>query len=199
MIQEISKYIPTNSSNLVAVILVNNPITIKIVNQRATKHGDFKVLRNGKTQITINNNLNKYQFLLTLIHEIAHLKTFQQNRRAKPHGIEWKRNFQHLMLPFLQPTIFPNSLLPYLANYLKNPKASTGSDANLSRALLHFNETSSKNYIFDLEIGELFNFKNKTYKLGQKRRTRFECLEIKSKKLYLFNQNAEIDIIKNEI
>ena len=56
-----------------------------------------------------------------------------------------------------------------------------------------------KNYIFNLEIGDLFHYKNKTYKLGRKRRTRFECLEIKSKKLYLFNQNAEIDIIKNEI
>ena len=199
MIKDISKYIPTNSIDLVAQILINNPISIKIVNKRATKHGDFKVFRNGKTQITINNNLNKYQFLLTLIHEIAHFETFQKNRRAKPHGIEWKRNFQHLMLPFLQPTIFPNSLLPYLANYLKNPKASTGSDVKLSRELLRFNETSTKNFLFDLQTGELFNFKNKTYKLGQKRRTRFECLEIKSKKLYLFNQNAEIDIIKNEI
>ncbi|MDV7188582.1 sprT domain-containing protein [Lutibacter sp. TH_r2] len=199
MIKEISKYIPTNSIDLVGEILVKNPISIKVVNQRATKHGDFKVLRNGKTQITINNNLNKYQFLLTLIHEIAHFETFRKSRRVKPHGIEWKRNFQYLMLPFLQPTIFPNSLLPYLANYLKNPKASTGSDVNLSRALLYYSETSTNNYIFELEVGTLFNYKNKTYKLGKKRRTRFECLEIKSKKLYLFNQNAEIEIIKNKM
>lgn len=196
MIKEISKYIPTNSIDLVGEILVTNPIEIKIVNKRTTKHGDFKVQRNGKTQITINNNLNKYQFLLTLIHEIAHFVTFQQNRQAQPHGKEWKHNFQYLMLPFLQPTIFPNLLLPHLASYLKNPKASTSSDIYLSRVLLQYNKTSTTNFIFELEFGALFIYKNKTYKLGNKRRTRFECLEIKSKKLYLFNQNAEIELLK---
>lgn len=194
MIEILSKYIPENAIELVSEILTNHPINIKIVNNRTTKHGDFKRTKTGSLQITINNNLNKYQFLLTLIHEIAHLTTYKQYKRVKPHGREWKLNFQHLMLPFLQPTIYPKSLLPYLANYLKNPKASTSADVNLTYALKQGDKMSGKNFIFELAHGSIFTFNNKSYKKGNKRRTRFECLELTSNKNYLFNQNAEVKI-----
>lgn len=196
MIEVLSKYIPKNAVDLVSDILLEHPIDIKIVNNRTTKHGDFKKMPNGKVQITINNSLNQYQFLLTLIHEIAHFTTFKQFKKVKPHGIEWKRNFQHLMLPFLQPTIFPQTLLPYLANYLKNPKASTGSDVQLTYQLKQYSETSNKNVIFELAHGSLFKYNNKTYKKGNTRRTRIECIELNSKKTYLFNQNAEVILIQ---
>ncbi len=198
MIELLSKYIPENSVNLVKEILTNHPIHIKIVNNRVTKHGDFKRFKDGSLQITINNNLNEYQFLLTLIHEIAHFITYKQSKRVKPHGIEWKLNFQHLMLPFLQPTIYPEKLLPVLANYLKNPKASTGSDVNLTFALKQYDEMSGKSFIFELAHGSVFTFNNKAFKKGNKRRTRFECVEINSRKRYLFNQNTEVNLLKHD-
>jgi len=195
MIETLSKYIPKNSVELISQILVLHPIEIKVVNNRVTKHGDFKKNRNGKTQITINNSLNQYHFLLTLVHEIAHFTTFKEYKRIKPHGIEWKTNFQHLMLPFLQPSIFPENLLPLLANYLKNPKASTGSDIHLTYALKQYDEYSDKNFIFELAQGSLFLFNNKTFKRGAIRRTRYECVEIHSNKTYLFNRNAEVFLL----
>ncbi len=190
--EELSKYIPKNAIELVREILSNHPINIKIVNNRTSKHGDFKKVKTGALVITINNNLNEFQFLLTLIHEIAHFTTYKQFKRVKPHGIEWKLNFQHLMLPFLQPTIYPKNLLPYLAKYLKNPKASTGADVNLTLALKQYDEISGKNFIFELEHGSIFTFNNKSYKKGNKRRTRYECTQLDSNKTYLFNQNAEV-------
>lgn len=196
MSETLSTYIPKNATKLVLEILLEHPIPIKIVNNRATKHGDFKIKKNGKAQITINNSLNEYQFLLTLIHEIAHFTTFKKYKGVQPHGIEWKRSFQHLMLPFLQPSIFPQQLLPYLANYLKNPKASTGSDVQLTYQLKQFDTPSDKNIIIELELGSLFSYNNKTYKKGNTRRTRIECLELNSKKTYLFNQNAEVILIQ---
>jgi SprT protein len=192
MTEILSKYIPLNAIELVDGILSNHPIHIKIVNNRTTKHGDFKRFKDGSLQITINNSLNKYQFLLTLIHEIAHLVTYKKSKRVKPHGIEWKLNFQHLMLPFLQPSIYPQNILPILANYLKNPKASTGADVKLTFALKQHNEISGKSFIFELQHGSVFTFNKKSYKKGDKRRTRFECIELNSNKTYLFNQNAEV-------
>ena len=196
MIVKLTPYLPENCENLVVEILQKHTIQIKIVNKRASKHGDFKRLLNGSFIITINNSLNPYQFLLTLIHEIAHFVTHKEYPRAKPHGIEWKRNFQHLMLPFVQPSIYPTDILPLLANYLKNPKASTGADVNLAYALKQFDDISGKNFIFEVHQGNNFSYKGRIFKKGNKRRTRIECLEISSNRIYLFNQNAEIDILK---
>ncbi|UMB61803.1 SprT-like domain-containing protein [Lutibacter sp. A80] len=197
MIQKLSKYIPENALILVQEILEEHPLVIKIVKERATKHGDFKRTIDSKVEITINNNLNQYHFLITLIHELAHFVTFKKYKRIKPHGIEWKRNFQHLMLPFLNPEIFPEDLLPLLANYLINPKASTGSDVNLMQALNKYDDNSGKSFIFELPHGSMFLFKNKIYKKGNIRRTRYECVEMKSKKTYLFNKNAAVEIIEH--
>ena len=153
---------------------------------------------NGKHQITINSNLNVYRFLLTLIHEIAHFEAYKQfGRFVKPHGIEWKRNFQHLMLPFLNPEIFPNDLLPLLANHFKNPKASSDTDARLALALKQFDEPNDKTYIFEVSFNSKFKLDNgKVFKKGNKRVKRYECIEIKTGKLYLFNPNAEVQLLE---
>lgn len=197
MTSKLANYLPKNSVEHVELILKNHPIHIKIVNKRSTKHGDFKRTKDGFTQITINNNLNCYQFLITLIHEIAHFITYKQNFKAKPHGKEWKRNFQHLMLPFIHPSIFPENILPVLANHLKNPKASSGSDAHLTFSLKQYDIKTANSLISEIAFGSLFIFKNRLFKKGNKRRTRYECLELKTNKLYLFNQFAEVILQKN--
>ena len=105
--------------------------------------------------------------------------------------------FQHLMLPFLRPDIYPMEMLPYLAKHFKNPKASTDADVDLSLALRGNVAEAGKKFIFDIPFGSLFVFKNIIYKRGNKRRTRFECLNMSNKKTYLFNQNTEIEFYKN--
>ena len=197
MIEKLSKYIPKNSIELVQEILENHHIDIKIVNNRATKHGDFKRLLNGSFQITLNKGLNEYQFLITLIHEIAHFEAYKAyGKFIKPHGLEWKRTFQHLMLPFLNPEIFPNNILPLLAKHFINPKASSDTDVQLALALKQFDEPNNKTFIFEVPLGCTFKLYNgKIFKMGEKRVKRYQCLELKTGKIYLFNPNAEVELI----
>ena len=190
-------FIPIEAQPQVEALLAKDHLVVKVNKERKTKHGDYKQLPFGKHQITVNSNLNKYRFLITLVHEIAHFEAYETyGRFIKPHGKEWKTTFQHLMLPFLRPEIFPIELLPLLANHFKNPKASSDTDTQLAYALKQFDEGDDKTYVFELPIGQNFRLYNgRTFKRGKKRRKRFECIEVKTGRLYLFNPNAEVEII----
>ena len=197
MQQQLDQYIPSKAITLVKQLLISDHLTIKIKTERKTRHGDYRKLPNGKHQITVNSNLNPYRFLITLIHEIAHLEAYKMyGHSIKPHGKEWKQTFQHLMLPFLNPEIFPEHLLPILANHFKNPKASSDTDVQLALALKAFDDSQDRTFVFEVPLGSSFKLYNgKIFKKGNKRRKRYECYEIKSGRTYLFNPNAEVELI----
>ena len=101
-----------------------------------------------------------------------------------------------LMLPFLNPEIFPNQILPLLANHFKNPKATSDTDVKLALALKQFDEPNNKTYIFEVPLNATFKLYNgKVFKRGNKRTKRYECVEVTTGKLYLFNPNAEVELI----
>ncbi len=197
MSKTLEKYIPSASVASVFQLINSHNIYLKIVNERVTRHGDYRKMPNGQHQITVNATLNTYRFLITLIHEIAHLVAFNKyGRSIKPHGKEWKQIFQQLMLPYLHPKIFPSELLPLLALHFKNPKASSDTDTKLSLALKQFNTPNNKNFIFEIPFGEKFRLHNgKIFERGNKRVKRYECLEVSTGRLYLFNPNAEVEHI----
>lgn len=192
------KYIPRASVEPVFELVKAHNIHLKIVNERVTRHGDYRKMPNGRHQITVNANLNPYRFLVTLVHEIAHLVTFTNHgRRIKPHGKEWKLTFQQLMLPLLRPEVFPSQLLPFLALHFKNPKASSDTDSKLSLALKQFDPPNDKNYIFEIPFGGTFRLYNgKIFMRGNKRVKRYECKEVSTGRVYLFNPNAEVEFLK---
>ena len=192
------KYLPERAIVPCMALIKENGVHLKIVNERITRHGDYRRLANGQHQITVNATLNKYRFLITLVHEIAHLIAFEKyGRRIKPHGLEWKRTFQYLMLPFIRPEVFPSGLLPLLARHFKNPKASSSTDAQLSVALKRFDEQKSdKTYVFELPLGSVFRLYNgRLFRKGNRRTKRYECVEVSSGKVYLFQPNAEVEHI----
>ena len=189
-------FIPTNSISYIEDLLKRYQIEIKIKSERRTRHGDFRVLSNGNCLITVNSNLNKYRFLITLIHEITHLYVYKLfYNTVKPHGVEWKNQFRILISPVLNPDVFPKALLPLLANYFKNPKASTDSDIKLVKELKNYDLCNDKNYIYQLDLGTKFSIYNgKIFKLEEKLRKRYKCIEIETGKYYLFNANSEINL-----
>jgi hypothetical protein len=195
----LEKYLPEHAVQNCFELIKANHVHLKIVNERVTRHGDYRKDAQGYHLITVNANLNKYRFLMTLIHEIAHLVAFEKyGRSIKPHGNEWKLTFQRLMVPFIRPEIFPNQLLSLLARHFRNPKASSDTDATLSLALKQFDEEENdKNYIFEIPAGGNFRLYNgKIFKRGNKRVKRYECLEVATGKIYLFQPNAEVEFLK---
>ncbi|HEY4628540.1 MAG TPA: SprT-like domain-containing protein [Flavobacterium sp.] len=199
MSETLSKYLPEHAVKPVFELIVANQVHLKIVNERQTRHGDYRKGLSGKHEITVNSNLNKYKFLITLIHEISHLVAFEKfGRNIKPHGNEWKYSFQRLMIPYIRPEIFPNQLLPLLARHFKNPTASSDTDATLALALKQFDQQNDKNYVFEIPYGSVFRIQNgKIFKKIAIRTKRFECLEMSSGKTYLFNPNAEVELLKS--
>ncbi|MEZ4852833.1 SprT-like domain-containing protein [Flavobacterium sp.] len=200
MITILQKYLPEHAVQPCFELIKANHVHLKIVNERVTRHGDYRRDADGFHKITVNANLNKYRFLITLIHEIAHLVAFQKyGRFIKPHGNEWKHTFQQLMVPFIRPEIFPNQLLPLIARHFRNPKASSDTDVNLSLALKKYDENSNdKNYIFEIPIGAKFRIKNgRVFQKIALRVKRYECIELASGKIYLFQPNAEVELLPN--
>lgn len=198
MTEILQKYIPDAAVVPAFELIKSHGVYLKIVNERVTRHGDYRRLPNGQHQITVNATLNKYRFLMTLVHEIAHLEAFTNyGIRIKPHGKEWKHTFRLLMVPFLRPEIFPPHLLPLLANHFKNPRASSDTDTRLSLALKQYDPDNDKNYIFEIPHGAYFRIYNgRVFKRGNQRVKRYECLEVATGRTYLFNPNAEAEIVK---
>ena len=191
--------IPEASSEYVKSLIFSENLTIKLKKSRKTKHGDFSVKKNGLCMITINDDLNQYRFLITLIHEISHYIAYMKHGPyIKPHGVEWKNIFKNLVLPIINSEVFPNDILRTLAIYAKNPKASSDTDLNLSLALNRYN-INQYDYVFGLSNGSVFKASNdRVYVMIKKLRKRYECMDVLTKKLYLFSPNVKIKEIINE-
>jgi len=185
-------FVPEKSNKLLKRWVKDLNVDVRISKPRATKLGDFKV-RDNMMIITINNNLNKYSFLITLTHELAHAFVFKQYRNTlKPHCIIWKSTFKSLMLNFLTLDFFPEDILKALSSYIINPKASTFSDLKLLQSLRRYNQVRLF-ALSDLATGDLFKTPNgKVFLKGKRIRTRYQCVECKTDKIYLFHPFSEV-------
>ena len=197
--QEIFQKIPQGSLVYVKRLLENENILIKLKNNRKTKHGDFSVKKDFSLEITINSDMNPFRFLITLLHEISHFFVYQDfGFKTKPHDFQWKTKFKELLIPVINNKVFPDEILSPLAKYAINPKASTDTDLDLSIALNKYN-VSVSTYVLDLKQGDKFEASNKKkYLVIGKRTKRYECMEIDSKKIYLFSPNYKIMKVINE-
>ena len=150
-----SPFVPKKSKKLLQYWIDEINVKIEISNPRKTKLGDFKFTDN-QMKITINNNLNKYSFLITLVHELAHAFVFKKYKNnVFPHGKHWRLMFRSLMLNFLTPDYFPEDILKVLSKHMISPKASTFTDLNLVKILNQYDKFPSFT-ISDLAIGDSF-------------------------------------------
>lgn len=191
------KYIPEAAVDQVVDWIIRYGVHLKITRDRSSKLGDFRPSDSVRGHhISVNHNLNPYAFLITLVHEFAHLETWiRHGRNARPHGMEWKQYFKQLMQPFLHSSIFPNQVLPVVTGYLHNPSASSCTDEDLMRALRQFDDDPSL-LLADIPDQALFRLKTgRVFRKGPQRRKYFHCIEQGSNRPYLVSPLAEVELV----
>ena len=192
--EDVLTFVPEEARIQVKQLIETSKLRIKITKKRQTKHGDFRKMHNGTSLITLNTTPNPYRFLITLLHELAHFKVSQVTHyRIRPHGKEWKSAYKNLVLEFLNPSIFPEPICSLFAAHMINPKASTDRDFTLVMALKKYDPPSKTTPLFELADGQEFQLENgREFVKIKKRRTRFECEERVSGRVYLFSPHAEV-------
>ncbi len=172
----------------------------KIKKSRQTKLGDYRYdPRTKKNTITINNDLNQYAFLVTYLHEVAHLYTFDKHgRKAAPHGMEWKMSFKQIAEPVLTEQVFPPEILLALQNYFKNPKAASCSDPVLFNILRKYDAPSDLIPLSKIHVGDHFDFNKTEYRKLEKKRTRSVCLALATGRKYLISEIAQVKKIDSK-
>ena len=191
----LAQYMPPGAAPVIAKWIDYFQCEFKISKSRATKLGDYRhPFKQAGHKISVNNNLNSYAFLVTTVHEFAHLLTWNDHKnKVKPHGEEWKHNFKRMMAPFLEQGVFPDDLQQAITGYLNNPSASSCTDLKLSRALKKYDSVKDHSRLEELPHNTVFTIKDgRRFKKGEQLRKRFRCECLDNGNIYLFNPLAEV-------
>lgn len=193
------RYLPEPFVEMVIDLLMTYTVQFKIVKPRKTKLGDFRAKnKHGKPQITINGDLNPYSFLVTTLHEFAHLTNYlEHGHRVAPHGKEWKLHYTRLLLPVIDHPETPETLRVALLNSATNMKASSCTDQQLQRTLLTFDSRNDNlRTLEELPKNSTFALNGKTFQKGVLRRTRYLCTDVQSKRQYLVSALAHVELVE---
>ena len=191
----LEKHIPAVALPYCYQLWVDRPFDFKLRKKRLSKIGDFTCHQGKSPRITINHDSHPYLFLLTYIHEVAHLVVHQEcGWKVEAHGREWKETFKQLMAPLMKEDVFPSPLLTALKKHMIAPKASSFSDSELTHVLRQYdNPLKSTVLLSEIPEGSTFSFHGKWFTKGTLKRTRVMCRELKTKRNYLVPADAEIE------
>jgi hypothetical protein len=184
----LAQFMPPGTFEEVAPYFRDHVIHLTITRHRESLHGDYRAptKEHPYHRISVNATLNSYSFLITLLHELAHLTTtVAYGLKASPHGKEWKEEFRKVLLPFLGKGIFPENVEHALRAYLRNPAASTCTDPRLYKALAQHDASGTERiHADDIAVGQRFELGGRVFLKLEELRTRVRCREEKSGRIY---------------
>lgn len=196
----LENFLPANTFQKVAEYMRMHPLHLSITRERKSVMGDYRAPSRGESRhrISINGNLNSYSFLITLLHELAHLFAYiGYQHRISPHGEEWKNIFKKLLADFLQQDIFPDDIKKALLQYLNNMKASTCTDPNLYKVLKRYDE-NKQDILFVDEVPFDKNFTTtdgRVFQKIEKLKTRYKCKELLTGHIYFVPAIMEVKLV----
>lgn len=194
--ERLRDYLPESSFDLVMPLIHQYKVQLTITRERQTKLGDYRhAFRNKGHRISVNSNLNRYAFLITLLHELAHLLAFEAyGNRIPPHGTEWKKLYAGLLKDFLQQQLFPTDVADELQAILHNPAASSCAEDSLLRVLRRYDarQTGVKT-VEEIAPGHMFVMTGgRRFTRLEKLRKRIKCQEEATGRFYLFSPVYEV-------
>lgn len=196
-LQELARFLPTGSFDYVVKYLYQYKVHLTVAKSRKSVLGDYRHAHQGNNhRISVNGNLNVYEFLITLLHELAHLLTFEQyQNRVEPHGREWKSIYSKLLIDFVGFGVFPPEIVTALQKSILSPAATANGETELLMVLRKYNTTKKEGVclIADLPEGALFRLSNgKIFRKGELRRKRYTCVELKTGLMYTVSAITEV-------
>ena len=199
-VSHLQHFLPAGTGDAVLTYLHQYKVHLTVAKERKSILGDYRHrTHHTNHRISVNGNLNKYAFLVTLLHEIAHLLTFEEyGRRVQAHGREWKMIFSGLLKQFVENKVFPADVEYELLQSLHNPAASSCAEEGLLRVLRNYDERKDGHRLVEeLPAGSIFRLKDgRVFRKGEKLRKRFKCAEVATGKLYLFSPVYEVELLK---
>lgn len=196
------KYLPSDSVDEICSLLHVYPVQLKITNPRKYIHGSYRKPRHKSDihQITINGDLNKYTFLITLLHEVAHMHAWIDHKSFE-HGEDWKNCFMRLIKHFLLLNVFPEDIKTALEKHLENIKSSDFLDVHLTKTLQKYdkNNSDSQDVIHLEEIPEntVFLYDGKYMEKQKLLRKYYLCKDLKTKRMYRCHPLLEVEIVNS--
>lgn len=198
-LHQLKSYLPEGSFDAVSHYLLHYKVHLTITRERKSVLGDYRNSFADKNhRISVNGNLNKYSFLITLLHELAHLFTYERfGHRVQAHGQEWKNEFSKILAQFLLKEVFPPDIHRALLKTLQNPAASSCADVSLLRVLHRYDEKKAGVVLVEaVADGKSFSIKGgKIFRRIERIRKRIKCEEIATGKMYLFSPVYEVEIV----
>jgi SprT protein len=196
----LSAYLPDGAFEPVVQLIHQYKVHLTVTKARKSVLGDYRHAGLGANhKISVNGNLNKYEFLITLLHELAHLLCFEQYKnRVEAHGKEWKQIYSDLLAAFIRLGLFPQDIQKSLQKTLLNPAATANGETALLLVLRNYDAVKKEGHAFvaHLQEGTLFeSFKGRIFRRGKKRRIRIECVELATGHVYSFSALTEVKVI----
>lgn len=174
-------------------------INFKLARERSSKVGDYRShMPPWRHQISININLHPYHFLVTLLHETAHLLVHERYQsHGEPHGPRWQASFAELIMPYTRNGVLPEKLTHALSNHVAKGYATTTGDPLLSAVFRELDGTAPFITILEtLPEGAIFALHDQLFRKGQKLRTFYKCFSLTHQRDYRVRATAEVEKIE---